>query len=91
MITGSIDVSKIDKSKLVEGKNGAKYLNIALIDTPNSEYGNSHMIVQSLPKEEREAGAKGEILGNTKDWSAGNDSAPAGGGGGSKKEDDLPW
>jgi hypothetical protein len=66
MILGKIDVTKIDKAKLFEGKNGAKYLDVCLIDTPNDKYGNSHMIVQSVSKEEREAGVKGAILGNAK-------------------------
>ena len=64
MIKASIDVTKIDKSKLYEGKKG-KYLNIVLIETPSSEYGD-FMIVQDVSKEEREAGEKGAILGNAK-------------------------
>lgn len=67
MYAVKIDVAKIDKSKLFEGKNGAKYLDVVLIDTPNDKYGNSHMVVQSVSKEEREAGVKGAILGNAKE------------------------
>jgi len=65
MITGSIDVGKIDKTALYEGRKG-KYLNITLIETPDSKYGSSHMIVQDIGKERREAGEKGPILGNCK-------------------------
>ena len=66
MIAGKINVVKIDKSKLFEGKDGAKYLDIVLIETPNDKFGNSHMICQSVSKEERQAGVRGAILGNAK-------------------------
>ena len=64
MITLNIDVMKIDKERLYKGKKGT-YLDAVLIETPNSEYGD-YMIVQSISKEERDAGKKGEILGNGK-------------------------
>ena len=66
MKTGRIDVTKIDKEKLFIGKKGT-YLDFVIIDTPNSEYGNA-MIVESITKEEREAGKKGTILGNIKEF-----------------------
>jgi len=65
-----IDCSKIDKSKLFPGKNGAKYLDATILLKDNGEvdaYGNCGMIVQDISKEEREAGAKGNILGNAKE------------------------
>lgn len=66
VITGSIDVSKIDKSKLIQGKKGT-YLNIAIfLKDEEDQYGNHGMIVESITKEEREAGNKGTILGNVK-------------------------
>lgn len=71
MITAKIDVTKIDKSRLFSGKNGAKYLDIVLIPTENDRYGNTHMVVQSISKEERQSGKKGQILGNAKDFNAG--------------------
>jgi hypothetical protein len=61
----SIDVTKIDKEKLYTGKKGT-YLDAALIPTPNNQYGDDYMIVQGISKEEREAGQKGNILGNAK-------------------------
>ena len=68
MIVIKIDVTKIDKLRLFPGKNGAKYLDLALIENKNGEdqYGNTHMVVQSVSKEERENGIKGPILGNAK-------------------------
>ncbi len=61
-----IDVTKIDKSRLFDGKNGAKYLDAIMIETPDNKFGNSHVIIQSVTKEERAAGVKGAIIGNAK-------------------------
>ena len=58
-----INVEKIDKTKLFNGKKGT-YLDIILIPTPDNQYENTHMAVQGVTKEEREAGIRGEILGN---------------------------
>ncbi len=66
MITGKIDVTKIDKDLLFTGKNGAKYLDIVLWETPDNKYGHDYMITQSVSKEARDAGKKGAILGNAK-------------------------
>lgn len=65
MISLKIDVTKIDKSKLFNGKQGT-YLDAILIETPNNQYGDDYMIVQSVSKEEREQGIKGAILGNAR-------------------------
>jgi hypothetical protein len=64
MITAKLDVTKIDKARLFKGAKGT-YLDIALIETPNSEYGD-YMIVQQVSKEERDKNIKGAILGNAK-------------------------
>lgn len=64
-----IDVTKIDKTKLFTGKNGAKYLDASILVKDNGEldeYENCGMIVQDVSKEERAAGKKGAILGNAK-------------------------
>jgi len=64
MIEIKIDVKKIDKSRLYQGKQGT-YLTAVLIPTPDGKYGD-FMIVEGITKEEREAGKKGTILGNGK-------------------------
>lgn len=64
MIVAKIDVSKIDKAHLFEGKKG-KYLDIALHQKPN-EYGDDGFITQSVSKEARDKGVKGAIIGNWK-------------------------
>jgi hypothetical protein len=66
MITGKINVKMIAKDKMFNAESGAVYLDVILIPTPDNQYGNDYMIVQSLSKEDREAGLKGAILGNAK-------------------------
>lgn len=62
-----IDVTKIDKEKLYKGAKGTYLDATAFIDLDNQgQYGDNGMITQSLTKEERQAGRKGIILGNTK-------------------------
>jgi hypothetical protein len=63
-ISLKIDVSKIDKTRLYEGKKGV-YLDALLM--PNKEesrFGDDGFIVQSISKEAREAGERGAIIGN---------------------------
>lgn len=71
VISASVDVTKIDKNRLFTGKpnedgNSSRYLDITLIETPNSKYDDDYMVVQSVTKEEREGGMQGAILGNGK-------------------------
>ncbi|MCP3697411.1 MAG: hypothetical protein GY920_02415 [Aliivibrio sp.] len=63
----SIDVTKIDKSKLYQGKKGT-YLSVtAFVDLDQlDQYGNSGMVTQKTTKEEQDQGIKGAILGNSK-------------------------
>jgi len=69
VIVGSINLSKIDKNRLfVSEKTGDKFLDVVIIETPNSEY-NDYMIVESISKEERDAGKKGTVVGNAKNAS----------------------
>jgi hypothetical protein len=67
MNTAKINVSKIDKAALFEGKNG-KYLDIVLFENRDGtdQYGNDGFVVQDIPKERRDAGEKGPIIGNWK-------------------------
>lgn len=72
IINASIDVTKVDKTKLKPGreKNGKvpQYLDITLLENRDGidSYGNDGMVVQSTTKEERAAGKRGTILGNYK-------------------------
>lgn len=62
-----IDVKKIDKAKLFKGEKGT-YLDLtAWIDPDNKDqYGNNGMVVQSVTEDEKKAGVRGSILGNSK-------------------------
>lgn len=66
MITVSIDLRKIDQSKCKSHPNGAKYCELVLLEAREKKYGNDYMVVQGLPKADRDAGLKGAILGNGK-------------------------
>ena len=75
MLTGSIDLNKIDKTKIVSTdkngnpfENGAKYLNVVVwVNDEVDNYGNIASIQISQSKEEREAGAKSIYIGNLKE------------------------
>jgi len=63
-----INVSKIDKTALFEGKNG-KYLDLVLWENRDGadQYGNDGFVTQDIGKARREAGEKGPIIGNWKE------------------------
>jgi single-stranded DNA-binding protein len=62
-----IDVSKIDKALLHKGEKGVYLDATVFIDQENpSQYGDHGMVTQDVSKEAREAGTKGNILGNVK-------------------------
>lgn len=64
----NVDVTKLNKEWFFSGKNGAKYAEIVVIENRNGEdrYGNTHMVVQGVPKQLRQQGVQGPILGNGK-------------------------
>ena len=66
LITASVDVTKLDKEKLVKGKKGT-YANLTIwLNDEVDQFGNDVSIQQSLSKDEREAGASKIYLGNGK-------------------------
>lgn len=67
MLYLKIDVQKIEKDRLYKGKKGT-YLDAVLLENRNGpdQYGNTHMIIQSVSQEERAKGIKGPIIGNAK-------------------------
>jgi len=72
-----INVSNIEKGRLFQGKKG-KYLDAQVfIDIDNvSEYGDNGMVTQSITKEEKENGVKGQILGNATIFWKGDSQKP---------------
>jgi hypothetical protein len=67
MISIKINVTKIKKEYMFKGEKGT-YLDLTLMDNKDGvdQYGNSGFVVQSLPKEARDWGERGDILGNWK-------------------------
>jgi hypothetical protein len=67
MITAKIDVTKINKQYIFDGKKG-KYIDLVLFENKDGtdRFENDGMVVQGLPKEARDRGEKGPILGNFK-------------------------
>ena len=62
-----IDVTKIDKARLFKGAKGTYLDATVFIDVDNvDQYGNNGMLTQAVSEEERKAGVKGAILGNSK-------------------------
>ena len=76
MLTGSIDLNKIDKSKVVTTdkngnpfSNGAEYLNVVVwINDTVDNYGNNASIQISQSKEERDRKEKAVYIGNLKEY-----------------------
>ena len=82
-----IDLKKIDKERLFKSeKTGSIYLDCFALETKDNQYGDSHMIVQSVTADERKEGKKGAILGNLKESKpVSKESAPI------NDSDDIPW
>ena len=62
LISASLDVTKITKERLNEGK----YLNITISVNDDTNYGNNCGVYENQTKEEREAKAKRNYIGNGK-------------------------
>ena len=66
IISASIDLTKIDKAKIYEGKKGKYYpITVVLNDEPG-QYGDSGYIMTEQTKEERDAKNPKQYLGNVK-------------------------
>ena len=80
LISASIDVTKIDKSRLFKGKKGT-YLGVDIwVNDEEDQYGNSVSINESLTAEERESGVKKNYIGNGKKVFGWGESGSSGGG-----------
>jgi len=72
IISASIDLAKIDRSRIIPGKNGAQYYNIQVnLNDEVDNYGNNVSVTTNQTKEEREAKTPKVYLGNGKTvWSS---------------------
>jgi len=77
MIKLKIDVKKINKAHMHVGTKGT-YLDCVLFTNRDGtdQYGNDGFVKQDIPKEARDAGEQGPIIGNWKDTDK-NKSKPA--------------
>lgn len=75
LINATLNLSKIDKKRIFTSDKGVHYLDVIIMETPNGKYGD-WLIVESVKKEEREKGIKGNILGNGKNFGVGTTTAP---------------
>lgn len=94
IISASIDLAKIDKSKINPGKNGAKYYNILIsVNDEKNQYGQDVSISENQTKEERESGEKKKYIGNGKTiWTSGGTTNPVKSNSNPPpSEDDLPF
>jgi hypothetical protein len=67
ILAASIDLTKIDKTRIVQGKNGAQYYNLTIIvNDTKDQYGNDISVQQGQTKEERASKAKAVYIGNGK-------------------------
>lgn len=77
LIALNLNLSLVDKARLFKGKKG-QYLSAVLHLTPTvDQYGNNGFIVESITKEERQAGQRGTILGNAKILTPGGENNAA--------------
>lgn len=60
----TLDIDKLDQSRIYTSKKGARLLEFECIATPGGQYGQTHFITQRQTKEEREARVRLPILGN---------------------------
>jgi hypothetical protein len=66
ILNASLNVAKIDSTKLIQGKTG-QFLNVTItINDEVDKYGNNASIFESQSKEEREAKIPKNYLGNGK-------------------------
>ena len=73
IISANIDLTKIEKSKIYEGKKGKYYPVTIVLNDEVGQYGDSGYIQTEQTKEERDAKAPKSYLGNVKVvWTNGN-------------------
>lgn len=78
IISANIDLTKVDKSKIYEGKKGKYYPITIVLNDELGQFGDSGYIQTEQTKEERDAKAPKSFLGNVKVvWSNGSNVAPA--------------
>lgn len=101
MLTVKVDVALVDKARLFVGKTNAqghtpKYLDLVLIPRKEpGKFGDTHLVKQSISKDEREKGLEMPIIGSATErggqptQKAAPEPAPASGP--DKLDEDVPF
>ena len=94
IINHYIDLTKVDKSRLREGK----FLQVTTVVNDETKYGNNVGTYESLSKEEKDSGKKRNYIGNGKVvWTDGaitvaeKEAAVSSANGTTTKDEDLPF
>lgn len=93
-LTGSICLTDIPKEFITEGKNGKKYVNFAVSKRKEvSQFGETHTITVSKPKDQRKEGEGLTFIGGLKGWKGNGQqsSSHTQSTSTSSAEDDLPF
>ena len=78
IISANIDLTKIEKAKIYEGKKGKYYPITIVLNDELGQYGDSGYIQTEQTKDERDAKLPKSYLGNVKVvWSNGTNVSPA--------------
>lgn len=99
MLTGSIDLNKIDTTKIVTTdkngnpfSNGAKYLNVVVwVNDEADQYGNNASIQISQSKEERDNKVKPTYIGNLKEYQSQQNNTQSGPSNNVVDDENLPF
>jgi hypothetical protein len=77
-LTGSICLTDIPKEFITEGKNGKKYVNFAVSKRKEvSQFGETHTITVSKPKDQRKEGEGLTFIGGLKEWKGNGQQQPS--------------
>jgi hypothetical protein len=87
-----IDVTKISKPDLYQGKKGL-YLDAILWENRDgqSQYGDDGYVTQGISKEKRDAGERGPIIGNWKHMEKKSDAPKAAAASNDSESDEIPF
>lgn len=78
IFNGMLNLSKIDKSKIVKNKAGESVIWVHIIQNDEADqYGNTIAVKMPLSKEELQSGVKATYIGNFKEKVFNSTSAPA--------------
>lgn len=88
----SINLDKLDKSKIVKGKKGKYYNLTAFVSDEEDQFGNNVSVITSQTEEERKEKADRTYLGNGKvAYDSNSQDTESSQGLSEEEEDDLPF